>query len=269
MATDREVQSFIDWIAPAAQWFEEKTGIPASLTIAQAGLETGWNKSAPGNNLFGVKAGDSWTGDVAYLTTWEEIGGHREVVVAPFRVYGSLGESLADRYSVLTGDRYKGLAGSDPIAGAQLLQDSGYATDSDYATKLQAIITGRKLTQFDGGSTPPAAADPLGDGWKVGDDIRIEIPDWLLNQPTTVIESVFDDPNIPGTQDAYDTFERLNPPADLSAITPDWSGVGLKIATGGVTVLVVLAVIVLIVLLIVSATKGATPIGAAVAAVKG
>ena len=47
---------FIAQILPGAQACQRATGIPASITIAQAALETGWGKDVMGNNLFGIKA---------------------------------------------------------------------------------------------------------------------------------------------------------------------------------------------------------------------
>ena len=54
-----------------AKQSELATGVPALLTLAQAGLESAWGKSGPGNNFFGVKAGKNWTGETQKLKTWE------------------------------------------------------------------------------------------------------------------------------------------------------------------------------------------------------
>lgn len=50
---------------------EKDTGVPALVTLAQAGLESGWGKAAYGNNFFGIKAGSSWKGNIQKLKTWE------------------------------------------------------------------------------------------------------------------------------------------------------------------------------------------------------
>nr|WP_082614845.1 glucosaminidase domain-containing protein [Paenibacillus sp. Soil787] len=48
-------ESFIDQLASAARADMREFGILASVTIAQAILESGWGRSAHGNNLFGIK----------------------------------------------------------------------------------------------------------------------------------------------------------------------------------------------------------------------
>lgn len=58
---------FFAALTPAAQQLNKTTGIPASFTLAQAALESAWGESGlakRANNLFGVKADRSWTGDV-------------------------------------------------------------------------------------------------------------------------------------------------------------------------------------------------------------
>ena len=52
-------QEFISKVAMAAQYAAQQTGVPASISIAQAALESGWGESGltkAGNNLFGIKA---------------------------------------------------------------------------------------------------------------------------------------------------------------------------------------------------------------------
>ena len=65
-------QEFIALIRPAAQASAKKTGVPASFTVAQAALESGWGTSSlarDGKSLFGVKADPAWHGDVMYINT--------------------------------------------------------------------------------------------------------------------------------------------------------------------------------------------------------
>lgn len=59
-------KEFINWIYPEAA----KGDISAVFVTAQAALESGWGKSAIGNNLFGITKG-SWTGAVELVTTTE------------------------------------------------------------------------------------------------------------------------------------------------------------------------------------------------------
>lgn len=131
----------------------EKTGVLASLTIAQAILESNWGRSAPGNMLFGIKAGSSWKGKTQLLWTHEFIGGVKKRVQATFRAYGSFYESLLDHGSLLTGNkRYKDVVGcKDYKRACRAIQAAGYATDPMYADKLINLIERYGLTRFDGG----------------------------------------------------------------------------------------------------------------------
>lgn len=61
-------KEFVAWIYPAAERLGE---ISPLFVTAQAALESGWGKSAIGNNLFGITKGSSWTGPVELVTTTE------------------------------------------------------------------------------------------------------------------------------------------------------------------------------------------------------
>jgi len=143
-------QSFVAEHQQAARAVEAQTGIPAGFLIAQAAHETGWGRrdirNADGtssNNLFGIKAGPGWKGEVAEVTTTEYINGRATKVKAKFRSYASAEESFAD-YAKLMKDnpRYERvLAHAGNAQGfAQGLQRAGYATDPAYADKLTRVI---------------------------------------------------------------------------------------------------------------------------------
>ena len=92
------VQEFVSQVAPAAQKEQKKYGIPASITIAQAGLESQWGNSRLGNkynNLFGMKAnkGD----DKVRMYTIENINGKQRYIPQYFAVY----QTWEDRKSVV------------------------------------------------------------------------------------------------------------------------------------------------------------------------
>lgn len=145
-------QDFLDKIVPAAQACQRVSGIPASVTIAQAVLESGWGERAPGNNLFGIKADPAWNGDIVTFATHEEyIKGVKTPITAKFRAYRGWGESLADHASFIRcNSRYSECFKETTGHGwARALQMAGYATDKSYADKLISIINGRNLTQFD------------------------------------------------------------------------------------------------------------------------
>ena len=79
---------FLAEIGPAAVDDMIATGVLASVTIAQAILESNWGKSAPNNTLFGIK------GDGQVLKTMEEINGKMVEVVDGFAVYDSWVDSI-------------------------------------------------------------------------------------------------------------------------------------------------------------------------------
>ena len=138
-------ESFIDQLTSAAQADMRDFGILASVTIAQAILESGWCRSASGNNLFGIK------GSGQQLVTQEFINGKWIQIVDGIRVYGSWSDSIRDHSLLLAGNpRYANvLHERDYRCASQELQRAGYATDPQYADKLIRIIEGSELTRFD------------------------------------------------------------------------------------------------------------------------
>jgi len=157
---------FVQQHKEAAEKAEGVTGIPATFMVSQAALETGWGRKeirhadgTPSFNLFGIKAGGSWKGPVAEITTTEFINGKAQKVTAKFRAYGSYAESFADygrlmkespRYQAAMGGVTRAAAASAagrPVAQADTaavfargLQKAGYATDPEYADKLTRVI---------------------------------------------------------------------------------------------------------------------------------
>jgi len=144
------IQDFVSGVADGAQAASQITGIPAAFITAQAALESGWGKrqilnqdGSSSHNLFGIKAGGSWTGKVAKVWTTEFINGAYQKVLADFRSYDSYEESFKDYAALLKNShRYRGVIanGSSPGGFAEGLQSAGYATDPNYAAKLKSII---------------------------------------------------------------------------------------------------------------------------------
>ncbi|TKI52919.1 hypothetical protein E8L90_29635 [Brevibacillus antibioticus] len=151
-------QTFIKLIAEAASQLHQEYGIFASVSIAQACLETGWGKFIPvdhksgknSNNLFGVKAFNSWKGDRVTCQTWEVYGGKTVSIISQFRAYSSIYESLRDHHQVLLNPRYLRVRQAKTAEeAAQLLHVCGYATDPQYGDKLVGIINQYNLKQYD------------------------------------------------------------------------------------------------------------------------
>ncbi len=148
---------FIALIGPSAQATAERTGVFASITIAQAALESGWGKSGlakVGKNLFGIKADSRWRGDTLTLQTKEFIRGQWVVVPAEWRKYASWQESLDDHAAFLKQNlRYRPCFQClTAEAFAYALAKAGYATDPAYADKVINLMNQHKLQALDGGS---------------------------------------------------------------------------------------------------------------------
>jgi hypothetical protein len=147
-------EQFIESIAPHAQEIQRKYGVPASIAIAQAALESGWGEKVKGNNLFGVKAGRSWHGATIEMATHEYLNGVRTNVTDRFRAYATTRESMENYGKLLsTSGLYAEVVTADSAhEAADALQAAGYATDPKYASKLKAIIDANNLTRFDDAS---------------------------------------------------------------------------------------------------------------------
>lgn len=145
-----------------------KTGILASVSIAQFCLESGYGKlelAQNANNCFGMKqilSGNTWDsvwdGTSIYTKeTWEVEDGKKITIVADFRAYPEIEDSIADHSAYLVGAekskgkvRYAGIQGmTDYRKVAELIKAGGYATDPDYVPKLCKIIEQYNLTDYD------------------------------------------------------------------------------------------------------------------------
>ncbi|MFT3920808.1 glucosaminidase domain-containing protein [Cloacibacterium sp.] len=126
----------------------EKYNIPASITLAQGLLETGGGQSIlaqQGNNHFGIKCKEDWTGKTMKYTD--------DAPNECFRVYENPKDSYEDHSKFLANrPYYKGLFQLDPKdykAWAHGLKKAGYATNSRYAYILIDKIEKYKLFEFD------------------------------------------------------------------------------------------------------------------------
>ncbi|MDU0814631.1 phage tail spike protein [Bacillus siamensis] len=148
---------FIKEIAGDAQQIYIKHRILASLIIAQGCLESAWGTSelaTKGHNLFGMKG--EYNGQYVIMQTWEVINGENVQVPAKFRKYPSWKESIQDLANLylngLSWDKnhYKAVVGeTDYQKATAALVKAGYATDPNYATKLNSLIFTYKLTKYD------------------------------------------------------------------------------------------------------------------------
>ncbi len=135
----------------------QKTGVPASITMAQALLESQAgcsNLAKDANNHFGIKCSD-WKGE-----TYIQDDDKKDEC---FRKYKSVLDSYDDHSNFLrTRPRYAFLFEldiTDYKGWAHGLKKAGYATDPAYATRLIKIIEEHQLYLLDQGITPELLAD--------------------------------------------------------------------------------------------------------------
>ena len=139
---------FVSRLLPFAQRAAERLGVAPELIVAHAALETGWGRQSPADsqglqshNLFGIKAGSQWRGAVAEARTIEFENGVPQRRTERFRAYQDYAAAFDDYAALLSRSRFAGVlnTGSDSAAFANALQAGGYATDPQYARKLQQV----------------------------------------------------------------------------------------------------------------------------------
>ena len=140
-------QQYVDKYKDAAIEQMHRYKIPASITLAQALLESGAGTSylaKNANNHFGIKVGTGWSGP--YVTRDDD---HKN---EHFRKYKNVEESYEDHSQFLLKDRYKRLFDLNPLdykAWARGLKACGYATSPTYAERLITIIETYELDDYD------------------------------------------------------------------------------------------------------------------------
>jgi len=145
-----------------------RTGIPASITLAQGILESNYGNSTlarRGNNHFGIKCHSTWNGKTIY----HDDDRRNEC----FRKYPNVYDSYKDHSHFLTSTRRYGFLfeyrRTDYKKWARGLKKAGYATSPTYASKLIELIERYELHRFDRMDAPLAAAEYSGGGSSLGD----------------------------------------------------------------------------------------------------
>jgi LysM repeat protein len=167
-----------------------RTGIPASITLAQGMLESNYGHSTlatKGNNHFGIKCHSDWRGEKIYYDD------NRRGEC--FRSYPTAEESFRDHSDFLTtGSRYKDLfklSSTDYKGWAHGLRKAGYATDPKYATLLINKIDSYGLHVYDTGQQPVTTAPKQTTG----------------QQPATPVQKTADTVLIPPVQKTADPVQ--------------------------------------------------------------
>ena len=161
-------KEFVEKIGNLAAEDMKTSGILASVTAAQACLESGYGSTElakNANNLFGMKTTLSnntwasvWDGKSKYTkkTNEQTKDGIVYVITADFRKYANILMSIKDHSCYLNGamngkvKRYAGLSGcKDYKTAAQIIKNGGYATDVKYVDKICSLIERWNLIRFD------------------------------------------------------------------------------------------------------------------------
>lgn len=156
-------KEFVTAYFPFAKETEQKTGIAAIAILAQAALESGWGKAAPGNMFFGVKDTDGINGNEQLLTTTEysrrnDLKFPEIISITPvlkngqkyfkyvvkdyFRKYETPEQCFTDHTNFFfKNPRYKTAleVRSDPYLFIDEIAKAGYATAPDYAALLKSV----------------------------------------------------------------------------------------------------------------------------------
>jgi peptidoglycan hydrolase FlgJ len=146
---------FVHRMMPPIRRIAATLGVDPMGILAQAALETGWGQRTPrhadgssSHNMFGVKAGDEWTGPRTSADSMEVANGVATPRRTMFRAYGSIEESVNDFASLLKNSpRYRDViaAGGSAEGYIASIGKSGYATDPEYANKLNQILHSEAL----------------------------------------------------------------------------------------------------------------------------
>ena len=174
---------YIEQFATLAVEEMYRSGVPASITLAQGLLESRYGLSelaVKGNNHFGIKCHNNWNGKKIYYD--DDAKGEC------FRKYPSPEQSYRDHSDFLRyRDRYKFLFDyntTDYKSWANGLKKAGYATDPSYASKLIRIIEDYRLYEYD--DKPASFAKSDRKSRKESKRVTVKVPEVLPPSPTEI-----------------------------------------------------------------------------------
>ena len=163
----REPDGFVRDVWPHAERAGRRLGVAPQALVAQAALETGWGRHvmqrADGEtsfNLFGIKAGAGWDGDSVAKPTLEFEDGVAYRRLERFRAYPDLAAVFDDYAALIEGERYRDARGreTDTAGFAAALQQAGYATDPQYADKLDRVLASETMQRALAGLKNPSSS---------------------------------------------------------------------------------------------------------------
>ncbi|GAA0559677.1 hypothetical protein GCM10010172_48470 [Paractinoplanes ferrugineus] len=153
-------EQFLAASVTGAQQGWREFGVPASVTIAQAILESGWGRSGlstADRNYFGIKCQSGRFGTLAsgchdYVTQECSAAGKCFTTTASFRTYPTMGHSFRDHGNFLrVNSRYQPAFSYTKDANKFIwnVWKAGYATDPNYYMKITALMASYDLYKYD------------------------------------------------------------------------------------------------------------------------
>lgn len=215
--SEAERYAYINQHSPLAVVEMHRSGIPASITLAQAILESSWGQgelALAGNNYFGIKCKSDWRGSTYYLKD-DDYNAQGELTKSCFRTYGSVYESFVDHTNFLMNRHFYTACfehdANDYMSWAVSLQDAGYATAKDYALRLVDLIERYQLYHFDEAASKPQVEYPM-----------------VVHNP------VKSEPQAPVVVETNTTVVEPTPPAvvDITTYEPAWKNTEMATRTG-------------------------------------
>jgi hypothetical protein len=153
-SADQQIHNYIDQYSALAVQEMQRTGVPASITLAQGIVESRYGTSklsVNSNNHFGIKCNNNWSGGGYYHKDDDYENG--KLIKSCFRTYASAAESYIDHSNfLLENSRYHFLFELDQTdykAWAKGLKKAGYATAKTYAKHLISTIERFELYKYD------------------------------------------------------------------------------------------------------------------------
>lgn len=153
MATEIEKIAFFDKYKDWSILSQARSSVPASITLAQAALESGWGTSDLAknyNSFFGIQC-HRWKGWLGKCTEKTDKDAQGKPYQVEFRVYDNPYDSFIDHADFLVDQpRYDSLfENTDYISWANGLSKAGYAESKSYASDLIGLIEKYDLEKYD------------------------------------------------------------------------------------------------------------------------
>jgi len=149
MGAKKAMRAVPDDIVVAAKGAQAKYKVPASVSIAQWILESGWGAHSPGNNCFGIKRLPGY--NIQTLMTTEFYGGAYHKVPQVFAAFPSIAAAFEVHAKLLAQSHtYAPAMAALPDLGAFVQRMAAhYATDPAYGMKILNLIKSNNLSKYD------------------------------------------------------------------------------------------------------------------------